>query len=154
MVQMSRTLTGVISKRHGIVTREQLIGDGFSHREIDRWTQRQLFVRVHNGVYRVATSPDTFHARCVAACAADPEVVIAGPAAARLWGFRHVWRTEQPIVLVAHDRTPLARNVTLRRTNVLDDEDRVQRGDGICVASPPARGSTARAISTTSTSNG
>ena len=49
---------------------------------------------------RVATSPDTFESRCVGACAADSQVVITGAAAARLWGFRHVFRPDSPIVLV------------------------------------------------------
>lgn len=82
-------------------------------------------------------SPNTFEARCVAACAADADVVITGAAAARLWEFRHIGRPEVPIVLVTHDRTPIARGVLLRRTNLLDDSDRVMRDDGICVASPP-----------------
>ena len=137
MVQLSHALVSHIVQRHGIVTRAELLADGFSRREIDRASERGAITRVHNGVYRMSTSPDTFEARCVAACAADSEATITGTAAARLWGARHVRRTDQPIVLVAHDRTPLARGVVLRRTNVLDDEDRVQRDDGICIASPP-----------------
>jgi hypothetical protein len=137
MVQLSRSLAARIARRHGTVTRVELLGDGYSHREIDRAVERGTFVRVHNGVYRIATSPDSFEARCAAACAADPEVVVTGTAAARLWSFRHTWRPERPIVLVAHQRTPIARGVVLRRTNVLEDEDRVQRDDGITVASPP-----------------
>ncbi len=137
MVQLSRPLAARIARQHGIVTRIDLLDDGVSIREIDRSVERGTLARVHNGVYRVATSPDTFEARSAAACAADPEVVITGTAAARLWNFRHVWRAEQPIVLVAHDRTPLARGVTLRRTNVLGGEDSVGLPDGIRVASPP-----------------
>ena len=40
-------------------------------------------------------------------------------------------------MLVEHDRTPIARNVLLRRTNRLEPHDIVQRADGIRVASPP-----------------
>jgi very-short-patch-repair endonuclease len=137
MAQLSSTLAARISMRHGVVTRGELVDDGYSHREVDRAVERGTLTRVHNGVFRVSTSPDSFEARCVAACAADREIVITGVAAGRLWGFRHVWRAETPIALVAHDRTPLARGIDLRRTNVLADEDRVHRVDGICVASPP-----------------
>lgn len=137
MAHFSPALAERIAVRHGIVTRSDLIGDGLSRREIDRLVERGTCSRVHNGVYRIATSPDTFESRCAAACAADPEVVITGVAAAQLWKFRHVWRTEQPIVLVAHDRSPLARGVLVRRTGVLDDVDVVERDDGIRVASPP-----------------
>jgi len=137
MVQLSRPLAARTALQHGILTRNDLIADGFSHREIDRSVERGVFTRVHNGVYRMSTSPDSFESRCVAACAADPEVIVTGTAAGRLWGFRHVPRTDQPIVLVAHARTPLTRGVVLRRTNVLDNQDRVWRNDGIRVASPP-----------------
>jgi hypothetical protein len=137
MVQLSRSLAARVAQQHGIVTRIDLLADGWSHRQIDASTQRGMLIRVHNGVYRIATSPDTFEARCAAACAADPEVVITSTAAARLWSFRHTWRPDSPIALVAHDRTPITRGVVLRRTNVLDDQDRVRRDDGITVAAPP-----------------
>lgn len=137
MIPLSRPLAALMARRHGVVTRVELLGDGHSHREIERAVALGALVRVHNGVYRVATSPDTFEARCAAACAADPEVVVTGPAASRLWAFHHVWQPDQPIALVAHHRTPLARGVVLRRTNLLDDTDRVRRDDGIVVASPP-----------------
>ena len=85
----------------------------------------------------MATSPDTFEARCVAACLADPTAIVTGVAAARLWEFRHVWRPEVPQVMVAHDRTPITRGVVLRRSNAIDASDAVTRDDGIVVASPP-----------------
>ena len=40
-------------------------------------------------------------------------------------------------MLVEHDRTPIARGVLLRRTNLLPPHDIVEREDGIRVASPP-----------------
>ena len=82
----------------------------------------------------MATSPDTFHARCVAACRADPSAVVGGVATANLWEFRHVFRVAVPIILVEHDRTPIARGVQLRRTNLLPLADIVARPDGIGVA--------------------
>jgi hypothetical protein len=63
--------------------------------------------------------------------------VITGPAAARLWSFRHVFQPDHPILLLEHDRTPLSRGVEIRRTNVLEPEDWVLRTDAIRVASPP-----------------
>jgi hypothetical protein len=89
MVQLSRPLAAQIARRHGIVSRIALLDDGYSRREIDRSVERGVLIRIHNGVYRLATSPDSFESRCAAACAADPEVVITATAAARLWSFRH-----------------------------------------------------------------
>ena len=123
--------------RHGIVTRTDLTADGYTDATV-RWQLSNGFlIPVHRGVYRVATSPDTFESRCAAACLADPGAIVTGVAAARLWDFRHVWRTEVPHVLVGHDRTPLTRGVVLRRSNVIDATDAVARDDGIVVASPP-----------------
>lgn len=137
MPTMSRALSRVISERHGIVTDAQLCTDGVDQHGRRRLVTAGVLVAVHQGVYRVATSPNTFESRCVAACSADPTAVITGLAAARLWDFHHVRRTDRPLVLVAHDRTPITRNVLLRRTNRLEPHEVVERPDGIRVASPP-----------------
>ncbi len=136
MPVISPDLSAVVAKRYGVVTTEQLIADGWRRDDLRRVVSAGGLIRVHDGVYRVATSPDTFEARCVAASAADPAVVITGAAAARLWEFRHVFRPDEPIVLIEHDRTPITHGVLLRRTNVLDSTDWVDRPDGIRVASP------------------
>ena len=136
MAQLSPPLATLVAARHGIVTARQLLADGWSRNAIRYQVESGGLIGVHDGVYRIATSPDTFEARCVAACAADPSVVVTGPAAARLWDFRHVFRPEVPIVLVEHDRSPIAKGVVLRRTNVLDRSDWVERNDGVRVASP------------------
>ena len=137
MALISSTLAEPVARRHGIVTADELIGDGFSHRAIAHHVATGALIRVHNGVYRVATSPDTFESRCAAACRADPHAIITGVAAARLWAFRHVWTTDLPHVLVGHDRTPLTRGVVLRRSNIIDATDAVARDDGIVIACPP-----------------
>jgi len=149
----TRHLAERAALHHGVVTREELIHDGATANVVRRHVADGLIVRVHDGVYRLASAPDTFEARCVAACSADPQVVVTGAAAARLWDFRHVFRPEEPIVLVGHDRSPITSGVLLRRTNRLDETDAVRRDDGIRVASPRVPGSTAHAISMTSDSN-
>lgn len=136
MPQLSASVARVVATRHGVVTAEQLLADGFTRHTIRRMVAQGTLIRVHNGVFRHGVVADSFEARCVAACAADPHVVVTGPAAARLWRFRHVFRPEQPIVLVEHDRTPLTKGVVLRRTNVLEAVDSSVRPDGIRVASP------------------
>ena len=137
MAPISPALAASIARRHGVVTVEALVADGTTLNTIKPLVRDGTLVRTHHGVPRVATSPDTFESRCVAACARDDELVISGVAAARLWAFRHVWVTDTPIGLVAHDRTPIRNGVVLRRTNRLDDTDVVLRPDGIRVASPP-----------------
>lgn len=136
MPQLSPSLATVVAARHGVVTVDQLLSDGLGHNTVRRLVSAGALVRCHAGVYRVATAPVTFELRCAAACAADVGAVISGPAGARLHDLRHVFRPEHPIVLVAHDVTPLSRGVELRRTNVLDASDWERRSDGIRVATP------------------
>jgi very-short-patch-repair endonuclease len=137
MRQVSSELARQISRHHGVVTGTQLRHDGFTRDIVGRLVSRGVLIPLHQGVYRVATSPDTFESRCVAACSADPEAVITGVAAGRLWEFRHIFPVNVPEVLVAHQANPISRGVTLRRTNQLINEDVVIRPDGIRVASPP-----------------
>lgn len=137
MPTISRNLATAVAVRHGIVTHAELSADGITQHAVRRLVEQGLLVTVHKRVYRFTTSPDTFESRCAAACAADPFAIVSGVAAARLWEFRHVWRPDLPHLLVGHDRTPVTRGVVLRRSNVIDDVDVVERSDGVRVASPP-----------------
>lgn len=137
MAMISRALAARIASRHGIVSADELTADGFTRAALRRHLDAGQLLVVHRGVFRVATAPDTFEARCAAASVADPLGFITGIAAARLWEFRHVWLPDVPHVVVAHARTPITRGVVLRRSNVIDTDDVVVRDDGIRVASPP-----------------
>jgi very-short-patch-repair endonuclease len=137
MLRFPTSLNAQIARHHGIVTKLDMVTSGTSIDAIRRAVTDGSLQRVHAGVYRLSTATYSFEARCVAACLADQEAVITGPAAARLWDFHHVWVPDQPIVAVAHDRSPLNRGVVIRRTNVLEPIDWVIRADDIRVASPP-----------------
>lgn len=137
MRHISSQLAEQVADTHGIVTRSALIADGFDRSHIARLVTSGRLVVVHQGVYRVATSPESLKSRCVAACSADPTAVVSGPAAGRLWEFPHIPRVDVPDLLVPHHSNPMSNGVRLRRTNVLSDEDIVRREDGIRVSSPP-----------------
>ncbi len=137
MATLSPSLARLIAQRHGIVTHDELTADGYTTNTLRWQLANGVLVPVHRGVYRIATSPETFESRCAAACFADPSAIVTGISAGRLWGFRHVWRAEVPHVLVGHDRTPITKGVLLRRSNVIDSGDAVPRADGIVVACPP-----------------
>ncbi|MFT4657306.1 MAG: hypothetical protein ACJAXA_000624 [Candidatus Aldehydirespiratoraceae bacterium] len=137
MYNISIELAQQVADTYGVVTNTQLVADGATHHQIRELVSHDVIIRCHNGVYRVATSPATFESACAAACIADPSIVITGLAAAGLWGFRHAGTPTAPIALVEHGRHPLAPGVTIRRTNVLTTIHRVQRDDGIAIASPP-----------------
>ena len=104
MVLFPPSLAGDIAARHGVVTADALVTAGWSPRTLRRVAAAGHLVRCHPGVYRLATSADTFEARCAAVCAADPDVLITGTAAGRLWDLR-------PIGPLPVDRPPRHRRV-------------------------------------------
>ena len=137
MIRLSPELAARIATRHGAVHHTELIRDGCAPSAIRRCiTARELIVH-HRQTYRIATSPETFEFWCAAACLAEQSAIVTGPAAARLWGFRHVWRTDHPIVLIEHGRNALAHGVLIRRSNKMSGQDFVIRPDGIRIATPP-----------------
>lgn len=137
MPAISRTLSQTIATRHGAVTKPELLANGLSENSIRRLVGNGSLVVLHQHVYRMSTSADTFELRCAAACLADPHLVVTGIAAGRLWEFRHIPTARLPIVLIEHFRTSLSAGVVVRRTNQLANEDIVRRPDSIRLASPP-----------------
>lgn len=135
MAQLTGPIADLAARHHGVLSTEQLLAHGVSHAAQRQMVRRGSLVRVHRHVVRVATAPDTFEGRCVAASLAA-NAIVTGVAAGWLWGFRLLSQPELPIVLVPHGSNSLARGAVVRRTNVLDDDDVVHRPDGIAVASP------------------
>jgi hypothetical protein len=123
----SRSFAGVVSRRHGIVTVAELGREHGAH-ELDRLRRHGVLVPVHPGVFRLTWMADTFEARCAAIVAARPDVVVAGIAAARLWGFRHVFPPTIPDVVVA---SPLQARRVVARVDDLPASHVVERDDGI-----------------------
>ena len=121
-------------QQHGIVTAHQLCDDGLDHHAVLQLLRRDMLVRVQRGVFRISSIPESFESRCAAACAADPAAVVTGVSAARLWGFRHVFRPHTPELVSPQRSSPLT-GVTLRRTNTLVNEDVIERPDAIRIAS-------------------
>ncbi len=136
MFTLSHPLAVRIAQRHGIVTTDELLDDGVALSSIRGAVRAKLVVRVHNGVYRLATNVESVEGRCVAASLADPTSFVTGVSAARLMQFRSVFHSDVPVVVVAHHRNPFARGVTVRRCSDVADSDVVTRRDGIRLASP------------------
>lgn len=136
MFHLSPAVAARVAVRHGVITKAELLGDGATNNAIRVAVTSKTLVRVHDGVYRLSTNPNTFEARCVAATLADQSAVVTGVSAARLWNFRSVFRQEVPIIMVEHDRNPFSRDVLVRRTNQLLHSDWIVRPDAIRIASP------------------
>ena len=136
MAFLTPELAAHLAAHHGVVDLCTLLRHGVTLHELDTHRRRGTFVRIHTGVFRVATAPDTFEARCHAACLADAELVLCGPSAARWWKFKHTGTPDLVHAIVAHDRTPVSTGVVLRRSNELPATDVVEMSPGIRVTSP------------------
>ena len=137
MPSPSPRLSRLIAGRHGVVTKSELIADGFTEHTIRRQVTAGTLVRMHSGVYRPATTPESFETRCAAACLADPAVAVTAISAGKLWGFRPIPRHDVPIVVTSHDQPRLARGVIVRRSTTLPADHITQRDDGIRLVTPP-----------------
>ena len=82
MLQLTDALSHMVARRSGVVTIDELLASGNSIDTIRRAVTAKALVRCHSGTYRFATSAPTFEARCIAACLADEEAIVTGPAAA------------------------------------------------------------------------
>lgn len=129
-------LNRYLANHYGVVSQATLVNFGVSRFELERLVRHGTLVTVHRGVYRSNAHSESFLGKCVAACLADPEIIIGGPSAAALWGFKHTGRPAELYAVVSHDRTPVSRGVILRRSNVLGPDDSTRRDDGIRLTSP------------------
>ena len=64
MPSPSARLSRRIASRHGVVSRSELIDDGFTEHSIRRQVTAGVLVSMHRGVFRLATSTETFETRC------------------------------------------------------------------------------------------
>jgi very-short-patch-repair endonuclease len=120
------------ARQHGVVSFHQLAESGIGRRQIEHLIERGEFVPFIRGVYRTPSVPVTELSRCAAVCLAHPRVVVAGPTAGRLWGFRSLTRDRRVHVLAPrHYRASKADWCTAYRTDVLSRHDVCERADGI-----------------------
>jgi hypothetical protein len=86
-VDFDRRLLEIAGGQHSLVARDQLLEFG-SERQIEYRLARRRLERVHDGVYRLAGSPPTWHQQLLAACLASSGANAASfRAAAQLWGL-------------------------------------------------------------------
>jgi very-short-patch-repair endonuclease len=79
-------LAPVAERQFGAFTREQALEVGFSPTAIKKRLSRRAWVLIDHNVYRVPSTPQTWHQRIMAACLGGPAVA-SHRSAARLWDF-------------------------------------------------------------------
>src|SRR4051812_8540089 len=83
------------SRRHGVVTRAHLLGEGITSKQIEGRIRNGSLIRVHVGVYRaghIAPSVDATY--LAAAFAAGEGALVSGRAALYLW---RILKGEAPV---------------------------------------------------------
>lgn len=134
MAHLSPGAHRLFAVQHGVASAQQLLSTGLTRRQIEHLESRGDLVAVVRGAYRTPSVEPSELGRCAAVCLAHPLVVIAGPTAGRLWGFRRMGTDRRVHVLAPrHWRATSASWCQTYRTDAVHPVDRVQRADGICV---------------------
>lgn len=123
---------------YGVTSRHQLIQIGIDTHRIERWRHAGLLSPLIRGTYAVVGIPIELNGWCRAVCLAEPDAIITGRAALKLYNLRR-GGDPYPIEIRAnhftnHFQHPMVR---IRRCNVIEPIDWVLREDGIRVVSPP-----------------
>ena len=124
LTRLAHTAAG----QFGIVSRDQLLELGVGPDRINRLVYAGLLERVLDGAYRLVSHTESESGRSLAVSLSRPGVAIAGPTAARLWGFRRVPRDGLVHVIVKpHGQPGRAPWLRTYRTAMIRDEDIVTR---------------------------
>jgi very-short-patch-repair endonuclease len=132
MAAFNSALADHVHDRHGVVSDAELRTLDVTVEQRQRMVSERVLIRIFDGVYRLASTPETLEGRCRAICLAEPRAVITGRAAGRLRGLRRMGAVNVIDVRVPHFANTLTgQGIRLRRCNVLDDEDVEHMSDGI-----------------------
>ncbi len=123
---------------HTVVTSSDLARLGVTRSQRRQLVGEGLLERLLDGAYRFPGLPDDELARCVAACSRPSGLIVEGPTAGRLWGFRRV-RRDGLVYVIAPPASNPSVETWLRpyRTALIDPLHIVERSDGIRLTSPP-----------------
>ncbi len=135
MTNFSPALNLTIRRQYGVVSAEQLDTHGVSRQRRRSLVANGCFDTLHRGVYIVTSAQHTLEARCVAACLANPVLVICGTTAGRIMRLRKM--VGDDIHAMALNACPELAGVVTHRTNHLGAGEVVTRPDGIRILSTP-----------------
>ncbi len=138
MTKLPAAAHRLMSQQHGAASARQLVDAGLTSRQLQHLADTGQLIHLVRGAYASPSRAIDELTRCAALCLARRDVVIAGPTAGRLWGFRHVSR-DRRLHVIAPPRAQPCRDqrVAVYRTAAIHAEDIVARTDGIRVTSRP-----------------
>ena len=127
----------MFARQHGVASLDQLLGAGLSTRQIENHVANGALISAIRGAYRSPSVPDTELLRCAEISLARPDVVVGGPTAGRLHGFRRLPPDRRVHVTAPCGANPstVAPWIRVFHTAAVRPDDVVRRADGIRVFS-------------------
>ncbi|MEP7202835.1 MAG: type IV toxin-antitoxin system AbiEi family antitoxin domain-containing protein [Ilumatobacteraceae bacterium] len=136
MNALNKSVLKWTADHHTVITTDDLARLGVTRSQRRQLVDDGLLERVLDGSYRFPGSPNDELARCVAACSRG--LIVAGPTAGRLSGFRRMPRDWRVYVIAPPASNPSVEKwLRPYRTAMLDPLHITQRCDGIRLTSPP-----------------
>lgn len=136
MAHLTPSAHGLFATQHGVASLHQLQSSGLGRNQLKRLEASGAIVRLINTVYRSPSVPLDELTRCAAVCLAHPTIVVAGPTAGRLWGFRRLPPDRRVHVLAPRASHPVAADwLVPYRTEAFHAGDVIHRPDGVNVTS-------------------
>jgi len=125
---------------HGVISSTKLLSYGLSRAGIQRLVASGRLIRMHPGVYRIASQPLTLDARCAALCMFQPNGFVTGPTGGTLRQLRRMPKAG-PLLPPIHFAMPHGGRldipgVQIRQSRVVEPTDVQIRDDGIRLATP------------------
>jgi hypothetical protein len=137
MTGLDRRVVDWLRSHHATVTNTTLDECDVSLDQRNRLVGAGTLSRVVDGAYVFDGVEIDEQGRCAALCTSRPHLVVAGPTAGRLWGIRRSPRDGLIHVLAPPRSHPCrAPWVRVYRTALIDEDDVVERADGIRLTSP------------------
>jgi hypothetical protein len=125
------------AKHHAVVTDAELTRMGVSRSQRRQLVEDQILERVLDGAYRFPGLTHDELGRCVAACSRPGGLIVAGPTAGRLAGYRRMPRDGLVHVIGPPASNPSVEKwLRVYRTAMIDPLHVVERADGIRVTCP------------------
>lgn len=121
-------LARLSGRRHGVVTRGQMLRLGYSKSAIGRAVKSGRLHPVHRGVYAVGRDDLSDHGRCVAAVAAyGAQAMLSHESAAWLWGLLDGCPWTPDVSVPWRGRSTGRPGISIHHAPALAQEDRAER---------------------------
>ena len=130
MSSFNRFVAEFFHDHHGIVSSTELTGLGVGLQERRYLLETGVLAGLYEGVYRLTSSPLTFHGHCRSVCLADDSLTLSCFTSGSLFGIRRC-RSPRLHAMTTRLTKPIGIDVVVHRTTLDLTEHTLHRPDGI-----------------------